>query len=116
MNIPGFLIPIVALEAVAVLAVICGVWLLVTTKLEADEIDRAPRRRVHTTVTDKGPKPATVSSSANRASKPTEVEEKDKGPDVEDPPSPVSGAVEGDSPERAGSAPSTNVREDNNPS
>ncbi len=120
MNIPGFLIPIVALEVVAVLAVICGLWLLFTNKLEADELDRPPRRRGHTTATDKTPEPAAVSSSANRAPKTTEVEEEadaeEKGPDVEHPPSPVSGAVKGDSPERTGSAPRKNVLEETNPS
>jgi hypothetical protein len=43
-NIPTFLLPIAALEIIAALAVICGVWMLLTGKVDdARTVDRAER-------------------------------------------------------------------------
>jgi hypothetical protein len=70
MNIPTFLIPIVVLEALAILVVIWGLWILFKHDFTPDEVDHiAARRRVHTIkarpVVDK----ATVKPVSSPASK-----------------------------------------------
>jgi hypothetical protein len=48
MNFPTFLIPIVVLEALAVLTVVFGLWILFTQDFPPDESNRAAvGRRVH---------------------------------------------------------------------
>jgi hypothetical protein len=109
LSIPGFLIPIIALEVVALLAVIWGLWLLLTNKIDADELDRAPRRRGRITATGQAREHAAVSSSANRAATTTP-------PDVDDLPSPIPAAAKSDSSEQTATTSSENVSDEIDPS
>ena len=43
-DMPSFLIPIIVLEVIALITVICGLWLLLTNKLEPDEPDGVAQR------------------------------------------------------------------------
>ena len=69
LSIPGYLIPIIAVLVVALIAVILGVWLLFTNKLEEDEVDRADQRPGRSTI-GAAPEQTDVLSSANRPSIP----------------------------------------------
>ena len=69
MNIPTFLIPIVVLEALAVLTVILGLWSLFTQDFPLDESNRTPvGRRVHMNKARSGDK-ASVKPLTNHTSK-----------------------------------------------
>jgi hypothetical protein len=70
MNIPTFLIPIVVLEALAVLTVVLGVWILLTQEIPPDESNRTPvRRRVRINKARSGDK-ASVKPLTHHTSKP----------------------------------------------
>jgi hypothetical protein len=70
MSIPTFLIPIVVLEALAVLTVILGVWILFTQDFPPDESNRAAvGRRVHVNKARSGEDKASVEPLTNQTSK-----------------------------------------------
>jgi hypothetical protein len=106
MGIPGFLIPVVVLEVLAVIVVIWGLWLLLTNKDASNEPESAARRRAHSTAARKASDEVAVSSSA---------EQKAKSTDAEGPQSPRSAAKRDDS-DRAAIVPSGNVSDEIDPS
>src|SRR5258708_38385958 len=69
MNIPTFLIPIVVLEALAVLTVILGLWILFTQDFPPDVSNRtAVGRRVHMNKARSGEDKAPVKPLTNHTS------------------------------------------------
>jgi hypothetical protein len=70
MNIPTFLIPIVVLEALAVLTVILGLWILFTHDFPPDVSNpTAAGRRVHMNKAHSGEDKASVKPLTNHTSK-----------------------------------------------
>jgi|ERR1700738_3629214 len=90
---PSFLIPIIVLEVIALITVICGLWLLLTNKLEPDEPDGVAQRGWQNKTTRTAPARVNVPASADQPSIPA---------DIDDLPSPTSAAAaKPDLPERA---------------